>query len=79
LPSSAGGTGIGVDVTHALAAEGFKVVMAGRCEGPLHDVADRVRESIVTPVLAVRYLISPEARYVTGQTLGINGGSVVGR
>ncbi|WP_446217021.1 SDR family NAD(P)-dependent oxidoreductase [Micromonospora sp. IBHARD004] len=28
---------------------------------------------------AVRYLVSPEAGYVTGQVLGVNGGSVLGR
>ena len=28
---------------------------------------------------AVRYLVSPDAGYVTGQVLGVNGGSVLGR
>lgn len=28
---------------------------------------------------AVRYLVGPSAGYVTGQVLGVNGGSVLGR
>ena len=48
--------------------------------------ADRVAATLVgragTPAdiaAAIRYLAGPDAGYVTGQVLGVNGGSVLGR
>ncbi|GAA4473050.1 hypothetical protein GCM10023170_093650 [Phytohabitans houttuyneae] len=92
---SGGGTGVGKQIAHTLAGQGDRVVIIGRRRELLAQAraeineatgTDHVADTLVgragTPAdvaAAIRYITSPEAGYLTGQIIGLNGGAVLGR